>query len=185
MSINIISAFSKNKVIGNKGNIPWKIPRDLRYFKKKTTSGDARNALIMGRKTWESLPTYPSPLADRSSYVITKNNAHSVRATLTFPEMPTDEDIAMIQKRHTNIWICGGQSVYEYFINKPYIDKLYLTEIDFEIEGDTYFPEIPRYFIKTVQGKDYKMRENALNYVKYNFTMYSNISYPRWNGFGL
>lgn len=181
MSINIISALSKNKVIGNKGTIPWRIPKDLKYFKNKTTSGDSRNALIMGRKTWESLPTYPSPLADRSSYVITKNNAHRIRATLTFPEMPTDKDIAMIQKRHPNIWICGGQSVYEYFINKPYIDKLYLTEIDFEIEGDTYFPEIPPHFIKTIQGKDYKMKENALNYVKYNFTMYSNLSYPRWS----
>ena len=51
--------------------------------------------------------------------------------------MPTDEEVAKIQKRHPNIWICGGQSVYEYFINKPYVDKLYLTEIDFEIEGDT------------------------------------------------
>ena len=181
MSINIISAFSKNRVIGNKGFIPWRIPKDLKYFIKMTTSGDSRNALIMGRKTWESIPTYPEPLADRSSYVITKNNAHSVRATLTFPEMPTDEDIVMIQKRHSNIWICGGQSVYEYFINKPYIDKLYLTEI----KGDTYFPEIPQHFIKTVQGKDYKLKKNALKYVKYNFTMYSNISYPRWSGFGL
>ena len=133
MSINIICALSKNRVIGNKGTIPWRIPKDLKYFKKTTTSGDSRNALIMGRKTWESLPTYPEPLADRSSYVITKNNAHIVRATLTFPEMPTDEDIARIRKRHDNIWICGGESVYEYFIKKPYIDKLYLTEIDFVI----------------------------------------------------
>ena len=86
----------------------------------------------MGRKTWESLPTYPSPLHDRSSYVITKNNTHRVRSTLTFPEMPTDEDIAMIQKTHPNIWICGGQSVFEYFINSKikfinkYRNKIYI-----------------------------------------------------------
>ena len=104
MSINIICALSKNRVIGYKGSIPWRLPKDLKYFKEKTTSGDTRNAVIMGRKTWESLPTYPEPLVDRSSYVITKNNTHSVRATLTFPEMPTDEDMARIQKRHSNMW---------------------------------------------------------------------------------
>lgn len=178
MSINIIAALSKNRVIGLNGQIPWKLPKDLKYFKDittgKITAAKGYNALIMGRKTWQSLPTYPEPLRDRGCYIVTKNNAFCTRATLTYPRIPDYDDIKRIQKIYPNIWICGGESIYNHFIEKPYIDKLYLTEIDADIEGDTFFPEIPSHFCKTIQGKTNTYQVNALEFINYNFCVYSN-----------
>ena len=99
----------------------------------------------MGRKTWQSLPTYPEPLQDRGCYIVTKDNVYCTRATLTYPRIPDYDDIKRIQKIYPNIWICGGESIYNHFIKQPYIDKLYLTEIHADFEGDTFFPEIPYY----------------------------------------
>ena len=65
-------------------------------------------------------------------------------------------------------------SIYNHFIEKPYIDKLYLTEIDADIEGDTFFPEIPSHFCKTIQGKTNTYQVNALEFINYNFCVYSN-----------
>ena len=172
MSINIIAAISKNRVIGKSGTLPWHIPKELKYFKKVTSGKD--NAILMGFNTWKSLPTYPEPLPNRGCYVVTKNNAHLTRATLTYPEMPTFEDLKRIQKIYPTIWICGGESIYKHYINKPYIRNLYLTEIDKEIEGDTYFPEIPEYFLKTIQGKKNTHQLNALNFLSYHCNVYSN-----------
>ena len=83
MSINIIAAVSKNKVIGLNGAIPWKISKDLKYFQRLTThktkyDPPGINVCLMGRKTWDSLPTYPEPLPDRASIVVTKNNSHKI-----------------------------------------------------------------------------------------------------------
>lgn len=183
MSINIIAALSKNRVIGLNGVIPWHIPKDLKYFKDMTTGKlhniKGRNACLMGRKTWQSLPTYPEPLPNRASYVVTKHNAHITRATVTYPEIPSYEDIKRIQNIYPNVWICGGESIYNHFINKSYIDKLYLTEIDVEIKGDTFFPEIPNHFCKTIQGKSNTFKVNALEFATYNFSVYSNCSLPK------
>ena len=77
MSINIIAAMAKNRVIGINNKIPWNIPNDLKYFKKLTTAN--KSAIIMGRKTWDSLPIKPLP--NRRNYVLTKNNFHA-----TFPD---------------------------------------------------------------------------------------------------
>ncbi len=179
MSVNIISAISKNRVIGKKVNLPWNIPLELKYF-KKLTSGKG-NVLLMGRNTWKSLPTYPEPLSNRDSYVITKTTGgFEPLPPITYTHLPNHEDIIKIQKIYPNIWICGGQSIYEYYIDKPYIDKLYLTEINDYVDGDAYFPEIPKSFCKVIQGQPHAVKINTLKYVNYNFNVYNNLSYPRW-----
>ena len=86
----------------------------------------------------KSLPTYPEPLPNRVSWVVTKNNIYSIRANI-ISDLENFE-INRLKNIYDNIWICGGQSIYEHFIDKSYIDKIYLTEIDFEIkDGDTFF----------------------------------------------
>ena len=76
--------------------------KDLRYFKRITTSQTkfqpGINACLMGRKTWDSLPTYPEPLPNRASIVITKNNTHKIRSNLIYNNMPTDKDMMKIKK---------------------------------------------------------------------------------------
>ena len=172
--INIIAAISKNRVIGKNNLIPWHIPEDLKYFKQQTSG--KKSALIMGSNTWKSLPTYPEPLPNRVSWVVTKNNIHSTRANI-ISDLENFE-ISRLKNIYDNIWICGGQSIYEHFIDKSYIDKIYLTEIDFEIkDGDTFFPEIPSHFSKVIQGPTFKHQLNALKFVDYHFCVYTNTSY--------
>jgi len=171
MSINIIAAMAKNRVIGFEGKLPWNIPKDLKFF-KKMTSGD-NSAIVMGRKTWDSLPIKPLP--NRRNFVLTKNNFHS-----TFPDglvLKEPDDIIRLTKIYNNIWIIGGETIYNQYINKSYIDRIYLTEIDDVFDGDTYFPEMPSYFHKTIQGKSSIFKKNALEFSSYNFNMYSNCHY--------
>jgi dihydrofolate reductase len=173
MNINIIAAMSKNRVIGVNGKLPWNIPKDLKYFKEKTSGKNT--ALIMGSNTWKSLPTYPEPLPNRISWVVTKNNIYNTRAMII--KDLENFDISRMQKIYDNIWICGGQSIYEYYIDKPYINKLYLTEIDEVYNGDSFFPKIPNHFSleKTVKINTYPI--NALQFGKYKFNIYKNNDY--------
>ena len=171
MSINIIAAMSRNRVIGLNNKLPWNIPADLKQFKLLTNGG----AVVMGRKTWDSLPIKPLP--NRRNYILTKNNYHK-----TFPDglvLKDVDDVVNLKKIYDNIWIIGGQAIYEEYINKSYINKIYLTEIEGEYEGDTFFPKLPSYFIKTIQGPSKFYQKNALEFGNYNMNMYSNCSFPR------
>ena len=171
MSINIIAAIAKKRVIGFQGGLPWNISKDLKYF-KNMTSGE-NSAIVMGRKTWDSLPIRPLP--NRSNYVLTKNNFKS-----TFPDglvLKEPDDIIILRKIYSDIWIIGGEAIYKEYINKPYVDRLYLTEIDSVYEGDTYFPKIPNNFKKITQGKDILYKKNALEFSSFNFNVYCNYGH--------
>ncbi len=173
MSINIIAAMAKNRVIGCKNKLPWYIPEDLTNFKKLTSKKNS--AVVMGRNTWESLPIKPLP--NRRNYILTKNNFHT-----TFPDglvLKEPDDVLKIKNIYENIWIMGGQSIYEAYIDKPYIDRIYLTEIEDNHNGDTLFPKIPEYFYKTVQGESKIYKINAVKFGNFNMNIYSNCSWPR------
>ena len=175
MTINIIAAMAKNRVIGKGGKLPWHIPEDLKYF-RDLTSGRS-NVIIMGFNTWKSLPTFPNPLSNRSSIVITKNNKHLVRTLVYSKPEDINFDNELFNCVYKNVWICGGESIYNYYIDKPYIDKIYLNEIDKNISGDTYFPEIPSNFSLIKKSDNYIFNINALQFGYYNFNIYQNTEY--------
>ena len=174
MNINIIVATDNKLGIGKDNSIPWNIPADMKYFKQITTEGDRTNIVIMGRKTWDSLPVKPLP--NRRNFVLTKNNFHT-----TFPDglvLKEPDYVLTLKKIYGNIWIIGGQSIYEEYIGKPYIDRLYLTEIEDIFEGDTFFPEIPSHFHKTIQGKAKFFKRDATKISTFNINVYSNCLSP-------
>ena len=144
MKINIIAAMSKNRIIGNNGLLPWNIKKDLKYFNELTSKNNS--ACLMGHNTWKSIPGYPDPqtLPNRGKIIISKNNINLIRGNVIskYPLDYNDFQAPLYQNCYPNIWICGGQSIYEFYINKSYINNIYLTEIDKNIEGDTYFPKI-------------------------------------------
>lgn len=133
MAISIIAAVAKNNVIGNKGKLPWHLPKDMAYF-AKTTKG---HPVVMGRKTFESIGK--KPLSDRTNIVITGRIyaapgcliAHSVGEALFY---------AKISPHAEDIFIIGGSSIYREAL--PFVERLYITEVDYECEGDVFFPEI-------------------------------------------
>ncbi len=129
--LSLIVAMAQNRAIGLNNDMPWHLPADLKHF-KKLTSG---HAIIMGRKTFESLPN--GPLPNRRNIIISE----------TLNPVPQGcekvESIAEALKlihEEQEVFIIGGGSIYEQFL--PLADKLYLTIIEADFEADTYFPVI-------------------------------------------
>ena len=131
--VTIVAAMTPKRVIGNNGRMPWEIPSDLKRFKKLTTPG----AVVMGPKTFASLPLKHRPLPGRFNIVITTNRkwehpgvftAHSAREAL---------ELAAVHGHH-ELYAIGGTSVYETFI--PLAEQMFVTLIQTDAEGDTYFP---------------------------------------------
>ncbi len=128
-----IVARSKNKVIGRNNQLPWHLPADLQYFKKLTTG----HHIMMGRKCFESIG---KALPNRKNLVLTSNfffeakNCHRIECFADALEM------AYLTKE-TELFVIGGGQVYDYCLQ--WLDRVYITEIDVEIEdGDTFFEDL-------------------------------------------
>jgi len=131
----IIAAIDQEKAIGKNGEIPWHIPEDLKHFKGKTTG----HPVIMGRKTFESLPENFRPLPERTNIVLTRSDMdkEGVEIAKSF------QKAYRIARDHgEEAFIIGGASVYEQAL--PQADRMILTEVKKEVDGDTFFPEFDR-----------------------------------------
>jgi dihydrofolate reductase len=153
--IIIIVAMAENRVIGRDNAMPWSIKGNLAHFKEMTMGCPC----IMGRKTWESLPKKPLP--GRLNIVVSKTMTDSsVPNVKIFPSMLSAiEHCANYEK----IFICGGESIYRQAF--PLADKIDLTLIKGQYEGDTFFPEIDSACwtpVNTVNFDDYSI----ITYVK-------------------
>lgn len=133
LSLKAIAAMSLNRVIGYKNTIPWHIPEELKWFRQKTLG----QTIVMGRKTFESIGGKSLP--KRTNVVITSHPPKETDPTLSYIENPED-----IFKLSGNIWICGGESVYCYFL--PHCEELFLTIVKRTVEGDTFFPSFEKFF---------------------------------------
>ena len=131
----IIAAIAENGAIGKDGEIPWHIPEDLKHFKQKTTG----HPVIMGRKTFESLPENYRPLPDRTNIVLTRSNMEKegIRVARSM-----DEAYSIAKEIDDEVFIIGGASVYEQAL--PEADRMTLTEVKKEVDGDTFFPDFNR-----------------------------------------
>ncbi|MGM8366721.1 dihydrofolate reductase [Virgibacillus sp. W0181] len=128
--ISLLVAMDRNHVIGYQNEMPWHLPKDLKFFKEKTTG----HAIIMGRKTFESIGRV---LPNRRNIVLT-------RGQMDFPEeVEVIEHISRIQDLNNEhpdeeFFVIGGGNIFNQVL--PYADRLYITKINAEFEGDTYFP---------------------------------------------
>lgn len=140
--INHIVAMAENRVIGRAGGMPWHIPEDFKFF-KTTTMG---HAMIMGRKTWDSIGR---PLPGRLTIVVTRNSNFKAPAEVVIKA--TLEDAISHCRQHQQQWgsecfIVGGGELYKQSMSV--VDRVYLTLIHKSIDGDTTYPEIPETFRK-------------------------------------
>jgi len=129
MRIALIAAMAKNNVIGKDNDMPWHLPDDLKFFKSKTVG----RPVIMGRKTFESIGSRPLP--NRPNLVISRNPAFVGEGVTVFTSV--DEALATLTDVEEVI-IMGGGQLYAQML--PHADRLYVTLIDAEIDGDTFFP---------------------------------------------
>ena len=130
--LQLIAAVSVNGVIGDKGDIPWKLPSDMRRFKEITLE----KAVIMGRKTWESIPQRFRPLSNRQNIVVTRNTMASDWDCSIAHSLPD----ALKQANTEDVFIIGGFSLYKEGL--ALAEKLIITRVQTTVDGDTVFPDI-------------------------------------------
>jgi dihydrofolate reductase len=160
--INIIVAMSRNRVIGDNNTLIWKLPNDMKRFKEMTTG----NIVIMGRKTFESIGR---PLPNRLNVVVTRNEEWSRPDLLTTNSL---ESALNLSSEGKEVFIIGGGDIYKQSLK--FANRIYLTVIDEDFEGDTTFPELGEEWVK-VSRKDFQPDEK--NNYKYSFIEYEKYTF--------
>tara|TARA_Y100000591_G_C21799585_1_gene681309 strand:- start:1057 stop:1605 length:549 start_codon:yes stop_codon:yes gene_type:complete len=166
MKVNIIVAYCKNKGIGIKNELPWKIKEDLAKF-RKLTIGQGNNAVIMGRKTWQSLNI--SCLKTRDNLIMSSSLNIDKKIDNNYVKSFENYDILkqfLIEKQYDEVWIIGGEKIYDYFLNNNdnilNVSKIFVTYIDKKFDCDTFFPEIDLKKFKFISKEVFKTN-NDLN----------------------
>ncbi|WP_151705019.1 dihydrofolate reductase [Nitrincola alkalilacustris] len=153
MHLAIIVAHSSNRVIGIGNKLPWYLPEDLKYFKRITQG----KPIIMGRKTFESIGR---PLPGRANIVITRDEqwqAEGVRVVHGLEEaIELASDIALIDGVEEAL-VIGGAEIYAQALTR--VDRLYLTEVHTELEGDAWFPELDKTHWQEMLREDFPAQE--------------------------
>jgi dihydrofolate reductase len=135
VNVSIVAAVAHGGVIGRNGDIPWRVPEDMAYFKALTTD----HPVVMGRRTWDSLPERFRPLPDRRNVVVTRNEEWAADGAERATSL---EDALRLLEGEERVFVIGGAEIYAAAL--PVADELLLTEIDLDVDGDTFFPEFSR-----------------------------------------
>ena len=133
--IAMIAAMAANRVIGRDGKIPWHLPEDMERFRERTMG----HVVVMGRRTWEEIG---HPLPGRMTYLVSSRLHIKEENVVTVPSLT--EAIREAEEKHPDktIFLCGGASIYQEGL--ALAERIYLTVLDREVPGDTYFPELGR-----------------------------------------
>ena len=158
MIISAIVAMAGNRVIGHRGDIPWKIPGEQKMFKEITMG----HTVIMGRKTYESIGR---PLPGRTNVVITRQAGYQADDCIVVHDL--DSALQSCPADENEAFICGGGQLYREAMLQT--DRIYLTLLLREVEGDTYFPEISEDEFKLTRS------EHVDGIEPYEFLVYERI----------
>jgi dihydrofolate reductase len=166
MKISLIAALAQNRTIGKNNDLPWHLPDDMKYF-MQTTKG---HHCIMGRKNYDSIPAKFKPLPNRTNIVVTHQKDFVAPDCIVVNSI----DAALKISRDNNeqeTFVIGGAEIYKQSL--VYADRLYLTEIKAEIQGDTFFPAFDHHEWKEVS----RIRHAADEKHKYafDFVVYEKI----------
>jgi dihydrofolate reductase len=143
--IILIAAVARNRVIGKDNRLLWNLPEDMAHFKALT----AGHAVLMGRKTWESLPERFRPLPGRHNIVISRQAGYAAPGADLADSLETGLQRASTAER---LFIIGGEQIYRQAL--PLADRLEITEVDLAPDGDAWFPEIPAVDWQMTQKKE-------------------------------
>lgn len=141
MHISLIVALAENGVIGRDGDLPWRLPDDLKRFKALTTG----HHILMGRKTWESLPR---PLPNRVNLVLSRQPDFSPAGAIVFSTIHRAIDHARAGGE-TELFIIGGEAIYRLAL--PVAHRLYLTRVHARVEGDVRFPPFDQKHFRLIE----------------------------------
>lgn len=176
--VSLIAAACRSNGIGSKGSLPWRLKQEMAFFTRitsETADSGKRNAVIMGRKTWESIPTKYRPLANRVNVILSRNLTDvPLGADFLFPSL--QQCLLQLQSNQEieKIFVIGGQQVYADAIKSHSCQRIYLTRIDADFDCDTFFPDLdPRIYQEVATDGDHvphgSQEENG---IKYQFHVY-------------
>jgi dihydrofolate reductase len=171
-----IGAMSRNRVIGRKGDLPWHLPSDLKRVAKLTMG----HILLMGRVTYFSIPPKFRPLSGRTSLIVSSSNSKELISSdvqhastdgqcVVVPSVTAALDWYRLNKTDRQLlWIFGGGTIYQQ--TQHLWDEVYLTLVDIDIEGDTYFPAFESEFVLSDSQEELSKQEG--HEIKLNFLHY-------------
>lgn len=165
MNFDIVVATDLDRGIGKGGKMPWRLKSEQQYFRdltSKTTALNAQNAVIMGRKTWESLPEKLRPLPNRLNVIITRNTDYQIPDGVIKVDS-LDQALAKLSELSVEkCFLIGGGEIYKQGLTHKNCHKLFLTEIKNNFDCDTFFPAYNGTF-KLLSESDLQM-ENEIAY---------------------
>ncbi|MBM7569883.1 dihydrofolate reductase [Aquibacillus albus] len=153
--ISLLVAMDRNRVIGYKNDLPWRLPKDLKFFKELTTN----NVIIMGRKTFDSIKR---PLPNRKNVIVTRDPSYSQENCTVIHSLET---VLEWNRQHPTVeyFIIGGGEIFKQAL--AVADRMYVTYIDEDFPGDTYFPTYDESeWIETNRVKGIKDEKNPYDY---------------------
>lgn len=159
MVLSIIAALGENNELGKDNKLLWHLPADMAYFKNTTTGCP----VIMGRKTFESIGR---PLPNRRNVVITRDETYKAASIEVLHSL--DEALELFKLYPLEVFVIGGGEIYKQAL--PRADKLYITRVHGEFEGDTFFPEIKKSIWQEVSRENHAPDEK--NNFPYSFVIY-------------
>ena len=166
--IYIIVAVDKKNGIGKNGKMPWDFKKEMKFFKEttlKTQDPNKKNMVIMGRTTWESIPEKFRPLKGRKNILLTHRKEYKAKGATICHSL--EETFDQADETIEKVFIIGGAKVYQETISLPQLTGLYITKINKTYDCDTFFPEVPKKFLKETElGKD------AEEGVEFKFLLY-------------
>ncbi len=162
-SFDIVVATDLSRGIGKGGTLPWKLSGDLKYFRELTTkvqSPGRRNAVVMGRKTWESIPEKFRPLRDRVNVVLTRDRNYDLpegvlRAASIDEALSTENGLSI-----ESCFVIGGGEVYANALQHPSCKLIYLTQVRETFDCDTYFPSYEHEFVE-LSRSEFQREDNV------------------------
>jgi dihydrofolate reductase len=160
--ISLLVAMDKNQLIGKDNDLPWRLPADLAYFKRVTMG----HPIIMGRKTYDSIGR---PLPGRENIIVTRDTSYKAEGCKVIHSI--EEIVKMNQQTDQELFVIGGAEIFKEIL--PHSDRLYITEINEEFEGDTYFPAFDKAEWKVIsEEQGIKDEKNPYDYT---FLVYEKI----------
>ncbi len=148
--ISAIAAISANdRGLGMRGDLLWNIPEDLKRFRELTRG----HPVVMGRKTWESLPENVRPMPGRTNFVVTRQAGYAATGATVVTNIETALEIAPLAPGGEEVFVIGGGEIYAAAL--PKTDRLYLTLVDGIKEADVFFPEYAEMFTKVIEREEY------------------------------
>ncbi|CAL8109635.1 unnamed protein product [Orchesella dallaii] len=188
LQLNLIAACDAKLGIGLKNDLPWRLRNEMAYFNRMTTgtskcpgstSGESKkNVVIMGRKTWDSIPLKFRPLKNRINVVLSRNkpeediNENDVVWTSSW-----DETVEKLQEMEKNgkigkIWVTGGSFVYKLALESPHCHRIYLTRLQKDFGCDVFFPDFDQNLFQPVTDPEVPQEEQDEGGTKYTFYVY-------------